>query len=282
MEHKILHKAKITQIVKEIEKTDNVTINKLEVKPGADKGANFSGEVLSCKVEADVDGSAKSYHWMVKLPAKDPNKLPMNRAMRQEEKEIKVYNTILPAYIKFIQERNADIELSFCPAPYSEFHEINKEDCQLSSMLVMEHMGQHGFADAIDKRKGLPPPVVNKVLEALAKFHAVGHAYFTTYPGGLEKGIKDHEVLTRDYFCADPEPFFKEMMDTFKDGFYTTFYDYLEWSSEPGQDFHNAMKKYIDENGCIVDMRDELYKPVPGAFNTLCHGDPWFNNMVFK
>ena len=72
------------------------------------------------------------------------------------------------------------------------------------------------------------------------------------------------------------------MNETFKGPTYEGFFNHAEWSSEPGQNFNLSLKKNMEEKGCILEQRDQLVAPVEGAFNVLCHGDPWFNNMLFK
>ena len=81
---------------------------------------------------------------------------------------------------------------------------------------------------------------------------------------------------------AQPDDMVKAFNENSKDQFLGTMIDHMEWSGEPGQNFHEGFKRYMEKNECIVQKRDNLYKPIPGGFNTLCHGDTWFNNMLFK
>ena len=139
-EHPILSKAKITEILKDVEKTKSVEITKLSVKMGPAKGENYSGEVMATNFEATVDGKKKEYHWMVKLPPSDPTRTPMIKAMKMETKEFRVYRELIPAFKKLVKDRKADIELHFAPTPYLEFDEATAADGTKPSILAMENL----------------------------------------------------------------------------------------------------------------------------------------------
>ncbi len=51
-------------------------------------------------------------------------------------------------------------------------------------MLVMDHMGSHGFRDPIDKKAGLDMAHCQLVLKWLATLHGLAHAMITKHPGG--------------------------------------------------------------------------------------------------
>ena len=67
-----------------------------------------------------------------------------------DEKEAKVYSELLPSLRKLIADRNADIELNSAPCPHAEF---NPEDG--SSMIFMENLKLKGYAEAVNKKRGL-------------------------------------------------------------------------------------------------------------------------------
>lgn len=85
---KELPKEKIAAILQKIEGQAKVEVIETEVSPGTEKGDNFSGLVLAVDAKAKVDGVAKEYHWMVKLPVPDPSRRALVRGMRAELKEV--------------------------------------------------------------------------------------------------------------------------------------------------------------------------------------------------
>ncbi len=55
----------------------------------------------------------------------------------------------------------------------------------------------------------------------------------------------------------------------------------MQLLEEPGQDLVTAVKKFHNKHD-LNSITLKLSKPDPDGFNTMCHGDLWFNNMLFK
>ena len=49
-----------------------------------------------------------------------------------------------------------------------------------------------------------------------------------------------------------------------------------------GLDVKDRMEKFFEKRGFLGDLRRQLDDPTLGPLATLCHGDPWFNNMLFR
>ncbi|TRY72439.1 hypothetical protein TCAL_08149 [Tigriopus californicus] len=283
-EHKILSREKILTILTKIYPESKIDIQTLTAKDGVGEGQNFSGQVQACDVRALVDGQVKEHHWMVKFPPNDPNRMPVTRASHMEQKEIQFFSTLLPAFEDFIKERKANIRFTFKKSPYSEYHEeVNTEDCQKSSMLVMEHMGQYGFRDCSTRHFGLDMDHVKLVLEEVAKFHAVSYVYFKTkMAGDLNDMIKKEELYCRDFFSTNPGEVMQSAAVMIRDYMYKSWSTALENAQKPGQDLPGSLKRSIAEDGDIFARRAALLTPDNSEFNVLNHGDVWFNNFLFK
>ena len=52
-----------------------------------------------------------------------------------------------------------------------------------SQVLVLEHMGQHGFRDAINKKQGLNLDHAVLVVDWLAKWHGLCHVLMSQHSG---------------------------------------------------------------------------------------------------
>ena len=132
----------------------------------------------------------------------------------------------------------------------------------------------------MDKKKGLGASYTLLAMEEMAKFHALGYAYAHSFKGGVEEALQAQEVLATDYFCAKPDPEFKKIMNSFTDTNMSQMLMLIESFQEPGQDFVGQFKKFHEKNG-VFTLRDKLFLPNENGFNTFCHGDTWFNNMLF-
>eukprot|EP00095_Tigriopus_kingsejongensis_P003079 maker-scaffold664_size116482-snap-gene-0.21 protein:Tk03079 transcript:maker-scaffold664_size116482-snap-gene-0.21-mRNA-1 annotation:"AGAP013467-PA" len=280
MEHPILTPAKILTILQKAEATQDVRIVTSDVKAGTEKGQNYSGQVLECQVEALVQGQSRSYHWMAKLPQDDPTKFLWGRAGRMEEKEIRFYDDLVPSFEKFIAQKGASIKLNYCPIVHAEFDpDVVQEECQKGSMLIMDHMKQHNYQDAINKREGLDLDHVKLVMEELAKLHAVSYAFFKEKHGTTEDMMNKETIYARDFVFAYPEPAMMAAMEGFDKGADELMLDTL---GNCGQACKDSFQRYLDGGGDPTKQRNLLFSNKEYKFNTLCHGDSWFNNMLFR
>lgn len=225
-QHPVLTPEKLLHMVKTIEKTDNVELINQVVRPGTEKGENYASELSAVEVEAKVNGSAKKYQWMIKLPPMDKGRLMINEAMMLEKREIAFYNDLVPKFQDLIRAkyvyvslvvkfnprfdpwscRGANIQLNFAPTPYTEC----KDDSDEPSILCMENLKAEGFSDPIDKKKGLTLDYCKLVVDELAKFHAVSYVFFKPeFKDNLQEGLKRNELYCRDFAFSDPPPIVK-------------------------------------------------------------------------
>ena len=278
-EHRIVTRAKVLQMVKTIPKYKDVTkLLDLEIKAGSSKGDNFSGEVIACNFKVKVGDQTDDIHWMIKVPPADKERYPVMRAMHVEDKEIKMYTEVIKTWKRMAKEHKADIEFNYCEAPYFEFDENSMEK---ESIIVMENLTFQGYKEAENKQKGLRADYIKTAMEEIAKFHAAGHVWLNSYPGGIEEGLKVNSVLATDYFCAEPEPIVQKMNQQFEWMINMNIKELLEAVQEPGQDFVGIWDRFNKKHNAMK-MRDTIYSPSKDGFNVLCHGDTWFNNMFFK
>ncbi len=276
-EHRILTRTKIRDILRESEKAAEITLLDYQWRAGAEKGENFSSEVVKCDVKALVDGQEKEFHWFAKVPLENPEELKFERDMRSEEKETAFYKDILPAWNDLAKERGATFALNCFAAPYTEFH----EDPAKGSILIMQNLVHLGYEVAENKEQGLSLAHAKISLEEIARFHALGYAYLRSYAGGISEGLLANNALVTDYFLLEQTPEVKKAVDAISEGSLKNFYKLLEQIQEPGQDLVAAVRNFDEEHGAIRH-RNKLYEADPQDFNTICHGDTWFNNILFQ
>lgn len=275
IDHKALTKAKFLEILKKNEATEDVELIELILKPGAEVGQNFSGQVVACHLKAKVKGQTKTFDWMAKVPFDDQTKLVALRLMKTEIKELEFYQDLLPALKDFIAKKGSDIQLKFCPFIYGEYNEdVPKEDCVHSSMIMLEHLGHLGYIDPINKTSGLDLDHVKLVIKALADYHAATRGFYRAKYGDLENMVEKEPLQAKDYFAFMLNQFRSSMVE----GFFQRFLNI----GDDGQKYVDSYQRFAKDVMDPIDLRNKLTGPDICRFNVLCHGDPWFNNMLFK
>jgi thiamine kinase-like enzyme len=90
------------------------------------------------------------------------------------------------------------------------------------------------------------------------------------------------QVIARDYLHGDPhEDFIKFVKQYLQSDGPNGYYRIAENVQEPGQDLAGALKRFHEKHD-ILSLHEKTFRCDPQGFNTMCHGDTWFNNMLFK
>ena len=96
-EHRILTKAKLTEMVRHALKCDSVEMVEYKVGRAVPKGEGYSSEVskLDMTVKVGEKGAKQELHWMCKTIPENPM-MPKEamRALHMEDKEIGLYTKV--------------------------------------------------------------------------------------------------------------------------------------------------------------------------------------------
>ena len=269
---------KVQQIIHAIEGNTDSVLTEYDIKPAVDAGENFVGDCVKVYARATVEGADDlDYHWVVKVPPEDPGRWPLTRAMKAEEKEIEFYRETVPALKKFAEENNYDMELVFPQCVYTEFH----DDMSKGSIIVLEDMKHSGFSDPVDKKQGLSLDYVKMGLRGYAELHALSFAYFNSHPEGIDKALEENQLVTTCVIILEPSDTLKKIYENFDAQDKEMKEDLLEAVQDEGEDFVGIYRKFSEEN-VIKEYLGKMYSSKASSFNTLCHGDAWFNNMLFR
>ena len=88
----ILPQEKAEEIIKKHKNAKEVKITKFTDKSGTEPGQNYSGDLTAVDITALVDGQEVTFHWIVKTPPVKEGRHIIQRLVKQEEKEVKMYN----------------------------------------------------------------------------------------------------------------------------------------------------------------------------------------------
>ena len=266
---------RILRAVKSHERSNNVSIVKLEDASGNVKGEGFMSALVILKVEAIVDGQTKTYSWVIKSMPRDVNRAMMSIRLRADEREVNFFGKLLPALKDFLSAKGLpDLLPNFCSVPYSAWTEDDK-------VLIMQNLKDEGWRDAINKKEGLDIEHVRAAIKWMATYHAITYAFLEEYEGGLEKAEKDFQIFFYKFndlldWEKEIEPF-RDVGNNSQSAMFKRFEQ-----KNPGGNYEtfleDLIEKHLDMGTAAMKVRDhQKYK-----LKTICHGDPWFNNMMFK
>jgi len=145
----------------------------------------------------------------------------------------------------------------------------------------MENIKDLGWKDAPNKKAGLGIEYVRKSIVWLANFHATSYAFIENYEGGLGQIKLDLPLLFwvyNDYFNRKKR--LEQTKDVANDGFRKLFKG-LE-DQNPGKKYCDLLEKVIEKYGMWGEFGMSAHDEESYHFKTFCHGDPWFNNMMYK
>ena len=132
----------------------------------------------------------------------------------------------------------------------------------------------------------------------LAKFHAISFAFFDQYEvnrkhfcplsqidifkGGIDQAKKDFPLLfweLGDYLKVE-----KKQATTFQaraNHSHQALFKSLD-SKYPGKNYSQLLEDIVEKHGSFRTLAYKIKEKEQFKLRTLCHGDPWFNNMMFK
>ncbi len=264
----IVAEAKILKALKAHLHEDDVKVSEIQVDGNFAQGKGFASKFSAVDFKAKFgDGQEKEFNWFVKTTSNSFGNWA--KKIRADEKEIFVYKTLIPSFKDLISNYEAEnvISLNFANCPYAEFNDS-------SYFIALDNLTKLGFGEPKDISFGLGIASTSLALTELAKFHALGHAHIKT--------SKADSFLTRDFFLHDPLD--EEVSITLKD----MSKDLLELAlvimsvcEEEGQGISDRLESWLETED-IFGMLSMLNGPNEKGFNTLCHGDAWFNNILFN
>uniref|UniRef100_A0A0K2T8S5 Putative LOC101895777 [Musca domestica] n=1 Tax=Lepeophtheirus salmonis TaxID=72036 RepID=A0A0K2T8S5_LEPSM len=267
----IVNKSFIHDILKEKYGND-IQFLSYSARVGSDIGDNYIGDLVAVDIQVKnvKTNEEKMFNWMFKVMKRGK----CEKGMKQFslfEREFAFYNNYLDDLDKYVKPKI----LRTVPLIYS----VNNPDLQV---LVFEHLGASGYRDPVDKKIGVDDDHVYNVCKWLAELHGSAFVLFQKYPGGFSEWKKNN-------FFAEPvqSDQFDEFGATLVNSYYNLLEDLLNGSENDllVETFEKSLKDFFENTpedvSIAVKIKKTLYES-RSEFKTLCHGDAWFNNMLFK
>ncbi|CAG0883041.1 unnamed protein product [Cyprideis torosa] len=205
----------------------------------------------------------------VKLVPQDPMFVNLMRRMRFDLNEVRFYDTLLPDFQRFIQERGCQNSVTLqVPEPVLVLADSEKPE----SILVLRDMGADGYK-TMDFTKDWTLPMLQAAARTLATIHAVSYAFFEEL--GLETVLKRYPFMTPPHHTPGEEDqvHFQHVLQLIMQ---TCIKDDVEF-----QESLIEICKRTEEH--VEEIFDQMKTGHPeSTVRSLKQSDSWNNNYIVK
>lgn len=257
----ILDPNTIKNWVLEILSHQNYDTGEVKITGSSEKGEGYLGDITFAKVFYTKNGGISVLDVVVKSGKQSKSlrkKLPLRMVF---EREVFVYDTIVPLYQRLESEYRLEYLNQFFPKVYGTILRDGEE------ILLLENLKAAGY-QLNNRLQTLNINHLNLTLTNYGKFHALGFAYKHKNPVEFQEKVVNLPCVVKDFLT----------------GFSVVF--------DVGE---KTMLTVLEEAG-ELDLAAKLRAKVPSGFVrafskilevreencTFIHGDCWNNNYMFK
>lgn len=259
----------VVDLVNKIAKSEGFTEFNIVIKPGSNHGDNFMSVLTSAiisgarvNVNGDSIGNDELY-LLCKLAPSNPVRRKEFHSVIVFQREVKIYQKILPLFAEFQREKGLAPSDSFIA--YPKCYEAIADEEKDQFVIIMEDLRPQGFA-MWPKFKGTPANHELLVMEHLGKLHGISFALKDQRPDAYEE-LKELDDLIIQFFNNE------SMTNVVNLGF----------------DRAVAVLEDNDHKRIMEDVRANsrqyfiecLKEGVCEPFGVVGHGDCWNNNIIY-
>lgn len=235
---------------------------KFQIEEGSAIGDGFSGVLL--KVMVVENDSSRQMNVIVKSPPDNKMRREALGSMKLFEREVFVYNDLLPEFVSFQKEHF--LTSGFYEFPKCFFAEF--DEAEDDSVIILEDLRDLGYK-MIDKKLPINYEHAKLSFAALGRLHAISFALRALKPKVFEK-FQQLEDNTKDNLD-------NEMMAGFMDGCMDRAIATLREDEVKRKDKLLQLKENLSSI-----MKEITSAPGAEPFAVFNHGDCWSNNFMFK
>lgn len=236
----------------------------VKVDHGAAVGDGFNGILF--KVTIFENNSDKKLSLVLKSPPTNIARRHEFRSMALFEREIRIYNEILPEFVKFQEERKINKSNGFFNFPKCYYAECDLERDE--AIIIMEDLREEGYKMW---DKFLPTNFEHSKLVAasLGRLHAISFAFKAQKPELFEKFMDLDDFWSKS---AEDQSFIKMMEANLQRAVSTL--------DESDSKRRNKILKLSENVGQF--FKDLTNPTLAEPFAVVTHGDCWSNNFMYQ
>lgn len=237
----------------------------LVTKAGSNHGDNFIGVMIAVSIAGTRSIDGKQFQDTIYLICKTP---PLNETRRKNfnanmvfDRELYLYSTVLPTFMKFQQEKGLGAEDSFTAIP--KIYACETDTANDSYVLIMEDLRTKNF-EMWPKEK---TPAIDHALllvKQLGRLHGISFAMKDQRP----EEFAEFKKLT-DTFC----PIVRGKLRCFFD---KTLKRVGDTVTDPKH------KEYVQRFDLMRSLDKVFAVDACDKFGVITHGDCWNNNFMFQ
>lgn len=259
-------------LLNEIATKEGFTNYKIKATAGSNHGDGFLGIIMRVTIEGlrkkanESEAKADSLPLICKLPPADKARREMFRTANAFVSEIHSYDVLLPAMVKFQEEKGISKEDGFFEFPkcYGTFADPENGDFAL----FMEDLKVGGY-DMWNKLEDLDFTHASLVMKEMGKYHALSFA------------LRDQRPELFAEFSKKKPVFMLQMLDQeMAIKYWDNCYDMASKTLEPTE--KDLYDKVQSLRTTFKDKMYEISKDQIEPFSVMNHGDFWNNNMMYQ
>lgn len=243
--------------------TTNYDLKNYELIPFEEK-SGYLGEHYHLNMTVIVNGECCNIKFFVKCLAKIKSQREFSKSSGTAFKENRMFTKLIP----LVKKHGINLLNETVPTAYL---------CKQDGTIVLNHLGAEGFKQ-FDKVVSLDYDAAKLMVQTMAKFHA---SFLI-----LEEKIS--QLTGKNYRLID------DFQQEFKEVFYAESGMPVEAAKASVTGLCASVEEFFEETGKLT--REQFLEKVTHTIrnqcknvvtstrfrNTVCHGDAWINNLLFK
>lgn len=254
----------VLKILNKIAHELGFTNYKFESKSGSNIGDNFSGILLSITLSGTRNETVETIHLMCKMPPTNENRRKTFKSDLLFERELYMYNTLLPQFAEFQREKGLSEAESFLSYPKVYHCEIDKQTA--TYLLIMEDLRPKNYK-MWPKHKTIQLDHQRLAMKEFGKLHAISFAMKDQKPDQFAPFKLLNDKLCELGTTDELKPIFEKFIETARDAMI-----------DPK---HKKILQNLRDNW-ERELTSWFSAESTEPFGVIGHGDSWNNNFMYR